>query len=94
MKQHVLVVLGIPKDKDGPMPATISPWPSSRKGAIKCQYLSAEQLADMTPDQTAIWEAEYIDGRYWLGTRLPNEAPLDPLRRSPRLVLDDAEVPF
>lgn len=94
MKQHVLVVLGIPKDDEGPMPATISPWPSSRKGAIRCQYLSAEQLAAMGPDQTAIWDAEYMDSRYWLGTRLPNDAPPDPLRRSSRVALDDAEVPF
>lgn len=94
MKEHVLVVLGVPKDDLGSMPVTVSPWPSRRKGATKLQYLSAEQLDAMGDDQTAIWEAEFIDGRYWLGKRLPNEAPPDPLHRTPRLVLDDAEIPF
>jgi len=95
MKEHVLVVLGIPREEDSPMPATVTEWPTTRRSRkASFQYLSPEQLAAMGPDQTAIWEAEYIDGRYWLSKRLPNKAPPDPLRRARPLVLDETEIPF
>lgn len=94
MKEHVFVVLGVPKDDLGAMPATVSPWPSRRKGATKLQYLSADQLKQMGPDQTAIWEAEFVGTHYWLSHRLPDTAPVDPLRRGPRVVLEEMEIPF
>lgn len=64
---RVLVVLG---------PTDISPATVTRMGAkigVK-QYLSPDQKASMGDDQTAIWEGEFLDGHWWLSTRLPNDA--------------------
>ncbi len=91
--ERVLVVLGIRMIAENPMPATITQWPKDRRGP-KYQHLSPDQLEAMDGDQTAIWEAEFVDGHYWLSTRVPNEAPLDPLRRPKGFTIDEGELPF
>lgn len=91
--ERVLVVLGIRMIADNPMPATITQWPKDRRGP-KYQHLSPDQLEAMDGDQTAIWEAEFVDGHYWLATRLADDAPLDPLRRPKDFTIDEGELPF
>jgi len=94
MKERVLVLLGLRMNPENPMPATITQWPTSRKRKPAYQYLSAEQMDQMDGDTSAIWEAEFIDGHYWLERRLPDAAPIDPLRRQRGIELSDEEIPF
>lgn len=66
--ERVMVILGIPKDDGGPMPATIVDWPRQRK--CRNQYLSPDQLLSMNGYRNMIWEAEFCEdgqgGRWWL----------------------------
>lgn len=55
----VTVSLGIPKEPDGPMPATIF---DRRQRRIKYQHLSPSQREAMGEDRTARWLAEYVPG--------------------------------
>lgn len=93
--QTVLVVLGIPKSDEGPMPATITTWPKPRRSAF--QYLSPDQLKAMDGDQTALWEATLIEGHWWLEHRLPNPDTMGAIesawRRTP-VEIDPREIPF
>ena len=93
--QTVLVVLGAPVDPDTPMPATITHWPKPRHAAY--QYLSGEQLEAMNGDEAALWEADYVEGHYWLKTRLTDTVGPSQLVRvfsGRMLVLDESEIPF
>lgn len=55
----VTVSLGIPKDDDGPMPATIF---DRRQRRIRYQYLSPTERDLMGEERTARWLAEYVPG--------------------------------
>jgi hypothetical protein len=93
-KETVLVVLGIRLNKNNPMPATITQWPKQRRNP-SYQHLSPDQLEAMDGDQTALWTAEFVEGHYWLETRIANgEAPPDPLRRSKGFEVPEEEIPF
>lgn len=95
----VLVIMGLPFEDDAPMPATIVQWPSGKRRSF--QHLSAEQRAEMGDDMVAIWDAECIEGHYWLSKRLRHLDDQDkiaaflyaPVRSEP-IVLDDGEIPF
>lgn len=58
----VTVSLGIPKETDSPMPATIF---DRRQRRVKFQYLSETEREIMGDERTARWLAEYIPG--WEG---------------------------
>lgn len=93
--QTVLVVLGASSAPDTPVPATITHWPKPRHPAY--QYLSQEQLDAMNGDEAALWEADYLEGHYWLKKRLTDTVGPSQLLRvfSGRMViLDEAEIPF
>ncbi len=93
-KETVLVILGIRMKKDNPMPATITQWPKQRREPAY-QHLSADQLEAMDGDQTALWTAEYVEGHYWLETRIPNgETPPDPLHRKKGVEFAEEDIPF
>ena len=92
-KERVLVLLGLRMNPDNPMPATITQWPKGKRKPAY-QYLSLDQLDQMDGDTSAIWEAEFLDGHYWLERRLPDQAPIDPLRRRRGIDLSDEEIPF
>ena len=55
----VTVSLGIPKEPDSPMPATIF---DRRQRRICYQYLSPSARDLMGEDRTARWLAEYVPG--------------------------------
>lgn len=67
--ETVLVVLGIRTNQNNQMPATVRQWPKGRRGP-RYQHLSQEQLDEMGDDQTSLWEAEFVDGHYWLVRRV------------------------
>lgn len=91
--EPVMVVLGIPKDADGPMPATITRL--GRPGNPEYRYLTPEQRDAMGDDQIAYWHAEKIDGKWWLQERLPNKvSAADILEWRKPVALDESEVPF
>lgn len=62
MSKHLEIVtvsLGIPKDDDGPMPATIF---DRRQRRICYQYLATTAREAMGAERTARWLAEYVPG--------------------------------
>ena len=69
--QRVMVSLGLPKGDGGPMPATI--WRRRDSANCKFQYLSADQLAEMSGETSAMWMAEFADEIWWLKQKLSDE---------------------
>lgn len=62
MSKHLEIVtvsLGIPRDDDSPMPATVF---DRRQRRICYQYLSPTAREQMGEDRTARWMAEYVPG--------------------------------
>lgn len=90
--ETVLVVLGIRLNRNNPMPATITQWRGKRHPSY--QHLSPEQHAEMGEDQTALWEATWLDGRYWLEKRLPNPPPREVQKEWGTVVLSEDDIPF
>ena len=91
----VLVVLGVKQTDGGLMPATVTKLGRGSKPSY--QYLSEEQHKMMGEDQTAIWEAEWIETHWWLETRYPNGPLTEKAEREWRTTpveFDPKEVPF
>jgi hypothetical protein len=90
----VLVVLGVKQIEGGLMPATVTRLGKASNPSY--QYLSKEQLDAMGQDQTAIWEAQWVDKHWWLETRYPNGplvAEAEKQWREP-VEFDPREIPF
>lgn len=75
--ERVMVILGIPKEDGGPMPATIVDWPN--QGKCRYQFLSPDQIAQMGGYRNMTWEAEWCEdgerGRWWLQQPIPMKGP-------------------
>lgn len=90
----VFVVLGVPKIEGGLMPATVTPL--GRKNKASYQYLSEDQHKAMGEDQTAIWEAEWVETHWWLEKRYlngPLVAEAEKAWRTP-VKIDEKDLPF
>lgn len=64
----VKVIRGFGKSLDDPVPAIVL----TRKGQKEEQYLSPDTVAAMGDQIVAYFEAEKVDGKWWIGQRLPN----------------------
>lgn len=63
--ETVLVVLGRTGD-----PATITTWPNTKRRPKRQQYIGHSERLAMGKDQTAIFQAELLDGVWRLKRRL------------------------
>ena len=90
--ETVLVVLGIRLVRSNPMPATVVQWKGSRDPVY--MHLTQAQHEAMGEDQTALWEATFLDGHYWLERRLP-DPPRDVIEKKfGKVILSETEIPF
>ena len=64
----VKVMRGFGPEPDSPVPAVIL----TRQGKEERQYLSRETTDALGQDMAGYFEAEKIDGRWWIGQRLPD----------------------
>lgn len=90
----VFVVLGIPENDGDPMPATIQTWRAGKRRTF--QHLSPEQLDEMGDDQTAIWEAEFVEGHWWLERRAreTEDAVAMSQEMTKPVQFEESEIPF
>ena len=68
-KPTIVKVMRALSPDDTPLPATIYPKTGAHK---EHQFLSPEQRQALGDDLFGYFTAERIDGRWWLGERLPN----------------------